>query len=76
MRLLVPFILRSASVNQSQAVPTEPPSFCEESFPAATFGYGTSRYALFLETLLEGLLEYEGRARGGGDHAPTPLPAA
>jgi len=55
----------------------ESPSLCEESFPALIFGYGTSPYALFLEALLEGLLEYEGRVReAGGDYAPTPLPAA
>ena len=64
-------------MKESQTAPVEPPSAVVEapSFPSRAFGYATKRYWAFLEALVDELWAYEA-TRGGGDHAPTPLPAA
>jgi hypothetical protein len=62
---------------QSQpATSIDPPScLADTSFPVGAFQRDTPRYLLFVEALLEGLMEYEVRMRGKQD-APTPVPAA
>lgn len=54
----------------------KPPSLWQEaSSDMCAVRRRTRRYVAFLEALLDGLMEYEVE-KGGGNHAPAPLPAA
>lgn len=61
-----------------RAFSSEPPPAAGEltpTFSVRTFGYDTTRYWSFIETLVSGLQAYEAMRRSG-DHAPEPVPAA